>query len=272
MRNLLRVNFTRLKIDKVFWSCMVAMAVFGVLCIFYRFEKGSNTSVDQIFFYHIVVLLFAMAVWCTLFIGTDRSDGTLRNKLIAGCSRSSIYLADLITGLAVGLLLSFANIIVIAVLGIPLLGIDKVSIVQLCLVMLLGWLAISAIVGLFTLMAELIRSKSTSAVAALLVLLLLFCLGVLVKGRLDAPEFLDNYVFTASTGDIIPDATPNPAYLTGTARIAYEWLLDALPTGQVIQLSGMSAPAPLRMALCSLVWLFISTVLGLAVFRRRDIK
>lgn len=272
MRNLLCVNLIRLKKDKVFWGCVTAMIAFGVICLVMRYKNAGDEPVDQIFFFHPVVLPFAMAVWCALFIGTDRSDGTLRNKLIAGCGRSGIYLADLLTGLAVGLLLSLTHIIVIAALGIPLFGLGETGIVRLCLLMLLGWLSMAAVIGLFTLMAELIQSKAASAVAVLLVLLLLFCLGVIVKGRLDEPEFLGSYIFTDSMGNTVPDATPNPAFLTGKARTAYEWMLDALPTGQVIQLSGMGAPAPLRMALCSLAWLLISTVPGLVVFHRQDIR
>lgn len=137
---------------------------------------------------------------------------------------------------------------------------------------LAGWLATAAMVGLFTMMAELIRSKSTSSVAVLLVLLLLFCLGLMVKSKLDAPEYLDGYIYTDSLGSTVTHSTPNPAYLTGAAREAYEVLCDILPTGQAIRLSVMSVAHPLRMMLFSLLLLAATTAVGLVIFRRRDIQ
>lgn len=272
MRNLLRTNLARLKQDGTFWGCAAAMIGFGLLCIVQRYRNAADMPVDQVFFFHFIVLSFAMAVWCAHFIGTDHSDGTLRNKLVAGHSRLSIYLTDLLTGLIVGLVLSLSNIAVIAALGIPLLGLGTAGPMRLLLLTVTGWLTTAAMVGLFTLMAELIHSKSTASVAVLLALLLLFSLGIMVNGRLDVPEYRDHYIFNDSLGNIKPDLTPNPAYLTGPLRTLYEVILDILPTGQVIQLNGMNAAHPMRMMLFSVILLAGTTALGLARFRRHDIK
>ncbi|MGY3662454.1 MAG: hypothetical protein ACXAHE_00930 [Roseburia sp. 1XD42-69] len=40
-----------------------------------------------------------------MFLGTDYSDGTIRNKLTVGHTRTNIYLANLIVTFAAGLLI-----------------------------------------------------------------------------------------------------------------------------------------------------------------------
>ena len=75
---------------------------------------------------------------------------------------------------------------------------------------------------------------------------------------------------------------PNPQYIEGTSRIVLEVLSDLLPSGQAIQLAdafdteGMTdesiANAPYRWMGYSLLVTFLTSVLGIALFRKREIR
>ena len=67
------------------------------------------------------------AIFCSLFLGVEYGDGTMRNKIIAGHKRTDIYLSNLITNLSASLLMCLSYILSNVVLGIPLLGFQKAS-------------------------------------------------------------------------------------------------------------------------------------------------
>ena len=75
---------------------------------------------------------------------------------------------------------------------------------------------------------------------------------------------------------------PNPKYVDGTNRQVLEFLNDALPSGQAIQLAGKfdseeaangnSFQYPLNWVEYAIAFSAILTVIGLATFKKKDIK
>ena len=104
-----------------------------------------------------------------------------------------------------------------------------------------------------------------------------------VHQKLGEPKLYDNYVTVNEMG--IPtqvEQLPNPQYIEGTPRIVLEVLSDLLPSGQAIQLAdafdteGMTdesiANAPYRWMGYSLLVTFLTSVLGIALFRKKEIR
>ena len=101
MGKLLSANFIRLRKDKFFWIGMVFMCVAGIFIHIMRYMdmKSFNYigSIDSGFFTCSILIGIIAAVFCSLFIGTEFSDGTIRNKVIIGRTRISIYWSNFIT-------------------------------------------------------------------------------------------------------------------------------------------------------------------------------
>lgn len=57
----------------------------------------------QLFFIYALFVPLMVSLLTALFIGTDYSDGTMRNKLIAGHVRRKIYVANLISNVQASL-------------------------------------------------------------------------------------------------------------------------------------------------------------------------
>lgn len=68
------------------------------------------------------------------------------------------------------------------------------------------------------------------------------------------------------------EPTPNPDYISGGVRAAYEFLLDLLPTGQSILLANLELARPLRGALCSAFIAGAAALGGLWTFRKKDLR
>ena len=96
MTNLLHANFTKLKRDKFFWLTLIVMLAWGLFAAGTQIEmkyKMDYATMDSILFGYCWVVGIVCAIFSSMYIGSDYSDGTVRNKLIVGHKRCSIYFA-----------------------------------------------------------------------------------------------------------------------------------------------------------------------------------
>ena len=282
MNKLLNAGFARLWKNKIFWvgmiclPCMMALILF---CNYYDSVKYFDSKYSNEGFLCGIFLLIGVftAVFASLFLGTEYSDGTLRNKLIVGQNRIEIYLASLIICFSATLLVCAASILVTFALSIPLFGLPQDPLIPLLLQYGIGILMMASLSSLFTLMATLITSKPISVVTCTLSIFLLLFAAVYMMQRLDSPEFWYGFYEMTPNGETVPrNPYPNPMYLRGTARTVFSFLLDFLPTGQSLQLSqspvGNENLHPLRMCLCSILFTSGTTLGGIFAFQRKDLK
>ena len=137
--------------------------------------------------------------------------------------------------------------------------------------------------SIMTLLAILNTNKAGNVVVSMILALVLLVSGSFIHQKLGEPKLYDNYVTVNEMG--IPtqvEQLPNPQYIEGTPRIVLEVLSDLLPSGQAIQLAdafdteGMTdesiAGAPYRWMGYSLLVTFLTSVLGIALLRKKEIR
>lgn len=79
-----------------------------------------------------------------MFIGTEFSDGTMRNKLIVGHRRREIYFTNFLTCALSGIFFNLVYLALVSLIGIPLFGGFQLETGTLLLLMTDGMLAIIA--------------------------------------------------------------------------------------------------------------------------------
>lgn len=275
MPNLLRASFSRLRKDRVFWILAAGMAI---LAGFLPLDSYHNARVaawyerlENGFFSAVMPMALVTAAFTALFIGTDYSDGTLRNKLIAGHRRGQIYLANLATCLAAGVLLLAGHLLVYFCVGAPLLGVFTCGAEKVIGYALASLMTVAAFTALFVLIAQLCRNRAYAAVMCLLLAVVLLFAGAWVVARLDEPE-MSPPAYEYTGGKFVQHAEePNPRYLRGTARDICEFLRDFLPGAQAVQIANMDAEHLGRMMLYDLAILLGTAAIGMARFRKKDL-
>ncbi len=279
MNKLLRANFARLKKDKVFWIGMAFMFAAGVFSVVQKCLNDPTSAPDPILFIFPVLIGLVSAAFTSLYIGTEYSDGTIRNKLIIGHKRGDIYLSNLITCSAAGILMCLSYMTAVAALGIPLLGPFKMKFFSILVLALVSFAMVIATAALFTLLCMLNQNKASAAVVCILFAVALLVLATSINNRLDAAPYYYSYTLPSNSGEQSDttiynkeEKVPNPQYLEGTKREAYQFFLDFLPTGQAIEISGQETPHIWQMPLYSLCITLLSTVCGTIVFRKKDLK
>lgn len=276
MGNLLRANFLRLWRDKAFWVSMgvsFGVAVFMVLDDFRNAQQyGYATSMDAELFKYAAFIGIMAGALIPLFMGTEYSDGAIRNKIIVGQSRLSIYFSALITDFAACLLCSAAYLLGCVGLGIPLLGWFTQP-PALLLTALLGTLLMTAaFCAVFTFVSMNVSRKSTAVVICLLGVFVAFIGALYLHSMLEQPEFIQGYEMNINGQVISAPTEPNPNYLTGAKRELYQFIFDLLPTGQSVRYCSLVIPDPVRLMAMSLAVTVLFTAGGVALFRKKDLK
>ena len=281
MRNLTAANVRRLLKTVYFRISAALMAVIGLFEIImvyrdYRVENG-DPYFDGPLASVAPLTAFAIAVIVSLYVGSEYSDGTMRNKVIAGHSRGTVYLSFLVTSIIGGWILAAVWSVAYLVPGAILMKGENPPIMYgiLYLVMLLLLCVFSAI---FTFVSILFDNKAGAAVVCMVLALLLIFQGIAIRTILDEPEFyapISPGVMVADYDEIpyAGEPEPNPNYLPegSFGRKICTFLDDFTPGGQAIQLTDKIEDAS-KICAYDLSWIVILSGAGIILFRRKDLK
>ncbi len=245
MRNLISANFNRLLKNRAFWLSVIIMTcIEGIF--YWRLSRSDDFPMDTILLFSFECFGILVAVFLSSFLGTEYSDGTIRNKLIVGHKRSSIYLASLITGITAITIIYLASALIESIL--ILFGAPHNSIGRIMLSGGIVWFACISFVSIFNLVGMLSSSKALTAIICLLTAFALLFSGF--------------YMFSLLS---IPD------YLVGAERAIYQILLEFNPSGQILQII-FGIVMPWKLVTYSLLLSFVLTCLGLYIFHKKDLK
>lgn len=277
MNRLLAADFVRLFKNKVFWFCMAFMFAFSALLYIDTYildrQFGEKSAVDNGNFYAYAIFIgIVLAAFISLFVGTEYSNGTIRNKLATGHKRHEVYLANVIVCAVAGILMCLLYTLTSLIFGIFLMGFfenDAATILYRLLCIFFMCIAFSAI---FTLTAMLNQSRSSVAVINILAVIVVLLFSISITTKLDEPEVWDSYSYVTEDGEIVTEpAQPNPSYVRGMTREIYIFLSDFLPTGQSIQLTAVQTPSKSSYILYSAIIAVAATGIGAALFSRKNI-
>ena len=109
--------FAELSITKLVETFLGAL--FPILHYMDNIDENSGWNMDSTIFIYALFVPLMVSLLTALFIGTDYSDGTMRNKLIAGHVRRKIYVANLILNVQASFMLLFVGVRITAALNEP---------------------------------------------------------------------------------------------------------------------------------------------------------
>lgn len=276
MTKLLNANFMRLKKSKVFMAAVVFMAGLALLMIYSNYRavrEGYEVELEGTLFVFATFMGIVIACFVSLFIGTEYSDGTIRNKIIIGHSRFEVYMANLITSTICSVIFILIYMIVYVCGSFPITGWFTGE-----MKMILGSAGCSLLLcavlsAIFTFIAMLNQNKAVVAVISLIVSLVILFTGAYFKNILAEPEYYEG-VYMTEEGVLEKDKKiKNSRYLEpGLQRDVYEFLDEFLPGGQQLQLSQSDVADPFKYMGYSTIITVAVTGCGIMLFRKKDLK
>ncbi|HIY01455.1 MAG TPA: ABC transporter permease [Candidatus Blautia faecipullorum] len=276
MRKLLRANFARLWKDKCFWAVLLVMAGYGIVGCLFQYREVLNGK-DGAYMYQIIFLndyilnSVGFAAFANLFLGREYSDGTMRNKLVTGATRTNIYLSNYVTCVGAGIVMQLAYTLAVSILGIPMFGWNPDSLKAMSLYSCLGLLLICSEMAVFTLASMLCQNKAAVAVLCQIGVVAMLFVSMYVMSKLGLPEKIQQSV-ASGDGSYVLEWVENPYYISGSARKWYQFIQDILPVGQGLSIVQYGSAHPLLLALYSVVIAVVCNVAGILGFQRKDLK
>lgn len=277
MSKLLSANFARLRKNQVFIAAVIFMLVIGILFPAVTYQEMIELDViyylQERAFWYPVFLGFILAVFCSLFLGTDNSDNTIRNKVIVGHTRNSIYLSNLVTCMVVGIVLCLAHTATIICVGTPLLGfytMETSDIIGYTVAIITMTFSFSAI---YTFVSMKCQSKATISVVSLTLWFCLLFISLYVQNKLMEPEMIENSTMLLSdAGNMSTEMVANPDYISGATRDVFTFLSEFLPSGQAILFMRCEATHWGRIIFYNIIVSGILSAMGMFFFRHKDLK
>lgn len=251
MSRLLKTNFVRLVKDKIFWAgitVMVCSALYKTISILISHSEPGDVALSNVFFKYATYILIIGCVFCSLYIGTEYSDGTIRNKLVMGHSRRKIYCANLIVCIIANLIMCLAHI------AVSLIGLSLgfyTSIADTLLGLLCSFVLVCSITSLFTMISMLSKRKTVAAVICIVLSFLLLLYAYEIRNEVCM------------------------AWQNGEEKPFYEFLYSFLPSCQAVQLADepemFNTTSPILRILYALVLFVLTTGIGLFLFEKKDL-
>lgn len=304
---LLSADFFSMLHTKRLWLGAAIMAGFAGINIFtLRRDMAQGFYRDLTLDDHILsftpVLFILLPIVCGLFINTDYHDGTIRNKITVGRTRSSVYLANLLTVWMVEIFYTVIPIVVMLIGGIGIGFEDLPSALTRGALLLL---TIAALAAIATFIATVMTGRYALVLCALIALGMMFgsqIINQMLESPDTVPDYQDvvmltdadgnmSYQFTDHDGNVYTDpddipTVPNPNYIREPLRSILRTYNNVSPGGQLweivqqghvewdveAQQQVVNETPYWQLALYSVCVTVGFTALGLILFRRKDLK
>lgn len=277
MRKLISADFYRLKKDWGLWitaAAMFALSLFKIIdsAIFNNKDVVEvKLTLNDCMFELLTFIGMAFAVFISLFLGKEFSDGTIRNKLIVGHKRENIYFSNYIMCL-VGSLFIYAMMLISGFIGIVFLGKWQGNISQMIIYIIMGVFITASISAFLTLLGMLVTNRAVNAVFSIIIALVLSIIASVFYSGLSEPEFTREFISMTMDSVQYGPEIPNPSYVSGFQRQIYEFLIQFMPQGQSILIANDEITKPvLNIVYSALITVGIN-IAGVFAFKKKDLK
>lgn len=275
MSRLISANLTRAFKGTLLWLVSAAALIFSGMnageMLKYYSPAAPERCIETVF-NGIPIMAVLIPAFSGLFLGSDYQCGTLRTKILSGSSRESVYISNFFTVFVCSIIILCASLLPAAVTFMIFVENPFAFAGKLLLNFLASVMITASLSAIFTLMGMLISSKSAGAVAAILFALIMIAAGSFFYNILCEPKFISDMTLSANGEVISGEPYPNPTYIGGWLRIAFQAVLLLLPTGQGILLANNEMSHYLLCCTASLSVTVIISLFGVMFFYRKDLR
>lgn len=281
MLKLLHANFYRLRKNKVFIGIIIITIIASFVILFNTYQGNitnekynmQKMQIDRTYTIYINVISFLIAVFVSIFVGSDYDNGTIRNKIIVGHSRKNIYLSNLIVSIIVGLVLEIIYLTIISIVGIPLIGKIQMNIFDFLYIILDMILLIIVFSSIFNFISMICSNVTLSTVGSLLLILIMYVFCMSISGIAYSTKELKIQDFDEN-GNLVTKYLEDENYPGDFKKNLCKTIINILPTGQAMELSEVNIDInEIKIyPLYSLGVILIINILGIYMFNKKELK
>lgn len=285
MNKLLKAEFYRLKKEKVFWLLIIITCVLAPFALYKYFGNSGIITLDRIMVEYLYMYFgIFVAFFVSMFVGKEYTEGFVRNKIVVGHKRSNIYLVNLITCIAVGLIANIIYIGIVFLAGTKIFG--ELQELNLFQIITYSSLIIVVYCTIYNFITMLCKDASISIITCVIIFVIMFVAMMFVSTKLMEKPYT-KITHYKENGEIeFIDKKINPNYPSETTIKIYKVINYLLPTGQASILQNASAEkiAPdeyeinqtkqylSEMPFYAVSEIVLLNILGILIFKRQELK
>lgn len=288
MYKLLNASFSRLRKNKIFLGLVILTIIIAAFMLVSEYLNNikyssvfgiSSNTTDILLMKFINIIGFFIAIFTSLFVGAEYSDGTIRNKIVAGHSRKNIYLSNLIVSILVGIFLELIYLIIVSIVSIPIFGLVQMSFLQLAVILLDIIMIIIVYSSIFNFIALICSNITISTVTSLLLILIMFVTDMFLSPTANSTEYIQKNIVMDEQGNVTYEVVKNEDYPGKLVQTICKTISNFNPVSQAIEISGnkinMNEEDFNNMKvypLYSLGLIIIITAIGIYLFNIKELK
>ncbi len=274
MIKLLNAGFIRLRKNKLFWLLIIFSIGLALFMIYMGYSDikryGGTVEVEQYMLNYSIMIGIIIAIFTSLFLGVEYSDGAIRNKISIGCKRINIYLSNLIIVIVTSLLSYILFLVIVTIIGIPLFGGITIEVSKLFLLLGCIFVTVMAYSSIFTFIAMIISNKTITAIVSIMLAFGMMMVALTCFYILETPKTIKQA--SIINGETKIEEIPNPKYPSESKKKMCQTMININPAGQMFQISGRTIKNIKVLPLYSLGMMVIFTTVGIVLFRKKELK
>ncbi len=271
MYKLLKADFFRLKKDSIFWLFICTGIIGAIYVLFSTFRSAEYTDIaleNTIDGFISFIGLF-IAIFVSIFVGKEYSDGIIRNKIIVGHSKISIYLSKLITSIVASIMCELIYIIIVFTVGLLSFGKLQISLEEFAMCMLNIFLIIIAYCSIYNFVAMICSEITVSTIICIMIFIAMFITETGVSYIAHSDKYITNSYYENDVQYIISQEL-DPNY-PGDEKVKFAQTIELLmPEGQAYNISD--ADYLYRMPIYSITEILIFNIAGIYLFSKKELK
>lgn len=276
MYRLLNAGFARIKKDKVFIGIIIITSAIAIYMLYsnYMDMKKYNAVIETstLLSNYLPMIGISMAIFTGLFVGVEYSDGTIRNKIIAGHTKTNIYLSNFIFSLVTGIIFQVVWTIIVLSVGIPIFGMPVIDLRTQWIIFISLIMIIASYATIFNFVSILSANKTISAVTCILLFFIMMGVILTAINILQTSEYIQEAKVDSETGEMSFETVPNIKYPSESKKKVCQTITDIIPTGQAFEIGAGLDTNVYILPLYSLAVTIIFNGIGIYVFNKKDLK
>ncbi len=183
MSKLLRSGFRRYVHSYIFWLAVIVTVGVAVVC-------GHEARHFYLEDFYVTIFLIASAVLISWIVGREHEEG-VRNKVISGHTKGSIYVSELIMGVAVSVILYLLFAMIFLGMNSYIIGHAPNGIA--IRIFLCGLLATACSASMIVTLSCMISHRAIVAIVNILLIFALIFGSETIDNMLNRPEYYEEY-------------------------------------------------------------------------------
>lgn len=269
MIKLLKAGFFRLKKDIIFWLFIILTIGIAGFTVF-RYTSNEGVYLDKVINEFITYIGIFIAIFVSLFVGKEHSQGIIRNKIVVGHSRISIFLSNLIISVIVSLLCEFIYMIFVLLIGVHLY--EQISLSQFAMILINTVLVVISFCSIFNFISIICSEITVSTTVCIILFIAMYIMQGTFGLTANSHKYITNTFIDENGNAHIISQEPNPNY-PGDQKVKIAQIIYlSIPQGQAMEIKNNNLETLRQIPMYSITLICIINILGVYIFSKKELK